>query len=155
MHFPMQSLPVYWESLIKFLSPSNVFNDNHFRLAKDFGLHLKRLGFDKIPSLIIPKFPIVQIGQIDPCNFSMSGGLKQEEGNYIVTFDFEDDVLNQLIGKIPQKAIDKLKVRNSGFRQAVQFGDAAYLVNIDCRVGSDLQENNDEIFLPLTINRIL
>jgi hypothetical protein len=37
----------------------------------------------------------------------------------------------------------------------VYFADAVFRVNVDCRVGDKLEENEDEIFLPLRINRIL
>jgi hypothetical protein len=155
LHFPIKALPVYWENLKKFVSPANVFSSDHYVLAKDLGLHLKRLGFDTFESLIFPKVPIVEIGQLDPDMFSLSAGLKEEEERYVVTFDFGYEVLNQLVGKIPTNAIEMLLKRNQEFRQVVRFGDKAFLVNIDCKVGDTLQENKEEIFLPLIINRIL
>jgi hypothetical protein len=155
LHFPMAALPLHWEVLKKYLSPEKVFSDNHFQLAKDLGLHLKRLGFDKYDSLVFPNVPITQIGQLDPNMFTLSGGVKDDGVNYVVTFDFAENLLNQLKGKIPGKAIEKLQVRNQKSRLVVKFGDRAYLASIDCRVGETLQENKDEIFLPLIVNQFV
>ena len=155
LHFPVKAIPLYWESLKKFISPEKIFSDNHFKLAKDLGLHLKRLGFEDYESLIFPDVPITDIGQLDPDMFSFSGGIKVDENRYVVTFDFGYDVLQQLVGKIPNEAIEKLRSRKANYRQAVRFADRAFLVTIDCRIGKVLQENKDEIFLPLIINRII
>ncbi len=155
LHFELNSLSLYWESLQKFLSPENILVNNPFELAKDLGLHLKRLGFDSCESLVFPDVPIVEIGQLSPDMFSLSGGRNQNGIRYVVTFDFGDDILKQLIGKIPDEAIEKLKVRNPSLRQIVRFGDKAFFVTIQCKIGNKLEENDKEIFLPLIINKII
>ncbi len=155
MNFPIKLIPLYWENLKKYLAPENVFLNNHLKIAKDLGLHLKRLGFDKAESLTFLKVPIVEIGQLNPDMYSFSGGIKEEFESYCVTFDFGQDVFNQLIGKIPDKAIEARKKRDTKSRQVVRFGDRAYLVNVECRIGETLQENEHEIFLPLIVNRII
>lgn len=155
IHFPTKAIPLYWDSLKKFLTPDKVFANDHFVLAKDLGLHLKRLGFDNFESLVFPKVPITDIGQLDPDMFSLSAGLEEDGSRYVVTFDFGYNVLKQLIGKIPLEATEKLLVRNKEYRQVVRFADKAFLVNIDCKVGKTLEENKEEIFLPLIINQIL
>lgn len=155
VHFDVRAIPLYWDTLKKFLAPERVFSTNHHQLAKDLGLHLKRLGFDKMESLIFPHVPLTHVGQLSPNTYSSSGGIKTEEGNYVVTFDFGEDVFKQLAGKIPDEAIRKLSVRKPGINQMVHFPDKVYLVSIDCRIGETLEENKDEIFLPLIINKIL
>ena len=71
------------------------------------------------------------------------------------TFDFDLSILKQLIGKIPEEAIEKMLVRNKKHRSAVQFSGTVFLINIDCKVGKKLEENKLEIFQPLTINKII
>lgn len=155
LHFPIQALPVYWETLKKYVSPEKVFTENHFKLAKDFGLHLKRLGYDGFESLIIPDVPVTQIAQLNPKMFTLSGGIKTEEDRYVVTFDFGQEVFEQLHGKIPDKAFELLSKQDSNKRQVVNFADTVYKITIDCRIGKELQENEVEIFLPFIINRII
>ncbi len=155
LHFPVRAIPLYWDSLKKYLAPENVFVNSPFKLSKDLGLHLKRLGFDKFENLIFPNVPISHIGQLDPDMFSLSGGIKEDDTSYVVTFDFGMEVFEQFKNKIPDQAFQKLLPRNPGYRQAVNFADNTYLINIDCRISEKLEENEDEIFLPLLINRLI
>lgn len=155
LHFNMRSIAKYFDNLKRYISPKNVLEAD-FKLAKDFGLHLKRLGFHEFKSLVFPDVPIGFIGQLDPDLFTTGSGIKTEEGDrYVMSFDFGVKILNQLTGKIPDEAIDLLMKREEGHRKNVEFSDGVFRVNIDCRVGDELQENSDEIFLPFIINRVL
>ena len=156
MHFEVKELPLYWGDLKKILSPDRVLNKENLHLAKDLGLHLKRLGFDEFKSLIFPRFPILSIGQLDNEMFSISGGSIEIDGSrYVVTFDFNLTVLKQLIGKIPNNAIEKLLERDNYSRIQVRFADSVYYIDIDSHVGDKLEENHLEILLHLIINRII
>ncbi|EZH81887.1 restriction endonuclease [Ectopseudomonas composti] len=155
IHFKMEMLPSYFGSLEKYLAPSNALSTN-FKLAKDLGLHLKRLGFQEFDSIIFPEVPICFIGQLNPDMFTTSTGTTIAGGDsYVMSLDFDESILNQMKGKIPDQAIEKLKIRDESARQIVNFVDGNYRVTLDCRVGIDLQENSDEIFLPFIVNRVL
>ena len=154
LHFPIKSLPLYWGTLKQILAPDNVLKSFPLKYSKDLGLHLKRLGFDTFENLIFFDVPITSIGQLDPDMFSFSGTVTENGERYVVTFDLGMDVFEQLKGKIPDKAIDILSERKSDSRQVVRFGDMAFVVNINCRLGSKFEENEKEIFLPLWINKI-
>nr|WP_256833156.1 type I restriction enzyme HsdR N-terminal domain-containing protein [Pseudomonas oleovorans] len=155
IHFKIESLPVYFENLAKYLAPKNALN-TEFKLVKDLGLHLKRLGFQEFNSIIFPDVPVGFIGQLDPDIFTTATGTKIEGGDtYAMSLDFDEKVLDQMRGKIPSQAIEMLKIRGKSERQAVHFPDGSYKLTLDCRVGVDLQENSDEIFLPFIINRVL
>ncbi|MNK67064.1 hypothetical protein D3C87_863960 [compost metagenome] len=155
LHFEIQALPLYWETLKSILAPEKLLSENHSKFAKDLGLHLKRLGFDDFKSLIFPYVPIVTIGQLDNKMFSISaGGLNIDKENYVATFDFDELVFHQLKGKIPDFAFEKLLIRDKMKRSAISFADTAFYISFDCEVGKKLEENDKEIFLPLKVNRI-
>jgi len=155
LHFNMRLLPQYLSSLERLVSPKNVLTAD-FTLAKDFGLHLKRLGFHKFEHLIFPAVPISFIAQLDNNQFTTGSSTTTEDGDtYAVSLDFGIETLNQLKGKIPDKAIELLLHREAKTRKNLQFTDGNFLVNVDCRVGTELQENQDEIFLPFIVNRFL
>lgn len=156
IHFKMQALPLYWESLKGILAPENVLSKDNLTYLKDLGLHLKRLGFEKFQSLVFPKVPVTNITQLEKGMYTINvGGVTLDENRYVATFDFDLEVLKQMIGKIPLEGIDKLLDWNKEGRISVNFPDMAYLLNLDCEVGQKLEENDKEIFLPLKINRIL
>jgi len=156
LHFDLRSLPMYWESLKNILAPNKVLLKTNLNLAKDLGLHLKRLGFDEFSTLIFPNVPVTNIGQLDNNMFTISVGSTEIDGSrYVATFDFDLSILRQLVDKIPDEAIEQMLIRNEKHRNAVHFSDTAYLINIDCQVGTKLEENELEIFQPLTINKII
>ncbi len=154
LRFEMRQLPAYWDELLKFLSPENVLTVD-LRWKKDFGLHLKRLGFHEFKSLIFPDVPIAFIGHIAHDLFTFSSSIQMEDDSYVASFDFDSRVLAQLGGKIPSKALDILKQPFKNEIREVRFVDTLFKVAVDCRVGDKLEENQNEIFLPLRINRLL
>lgn len=155
LQFPTIALPIYWDNLSALLSPQKVL-DVDLRLAKDFGLHLKRLGFHELRSLVFPNVPITFIGKIEDDHYTIGSGIKPEGGDtYVATFDFDHRAMQQLKGKIPNNAYSLLIEPLKDASREVAFADTVFRVTVDCRVGDALAENEDEIFLPLWVNRFL
>lgn len=155
LYFNIIELPSYWDNLAKFLGPSTVL-EYDFKLAKDLGLHLMRLGFKEFSSILFPDVPIPFIAQIDENRYTLSAGTKTEDGdNYVASFDFGKDIMEQFRGKIPEKAYELLIGPFENEIKKVSFVDRVYYVTIDSRVGEGLEENQDEIFSPLLINRLI
>src|SRR5690606_769160 len=121
---------------------------------KDFGLHLKRLGFDTFEHLLFPDVPIQFIARLDEDLYTFGSGLHADGEAYVATFDFSSEVAQQLEGRIPEQAMRILRERTDGSIRNVVFADAVYRVSLDCRIGTSLEENDKEIFLPLRINRV-
>ncbi len=155
LHFPLISIPRFWDPLKDLLAPNKVFTVDYNKLAKDLGLHLKRLGFESFKNLIFPDIPITEITQLDPDQFSISGGLIVNEETYVVTFDFDENVFKQLKGIIPANAFEMLSLRRNDKRLVARFGDRNFFVTIDCKIGQKLEENEREIFLPMTVNKFI
>lgn len=155
LHFDIKLLPSYWEQLNHLLSPENIYKNSNRGLSKDFGLHLKRLGFDTSEGLIFFDVPIAFIAKLNNDLYTFASNVRLDENLYCVSYDFDDKVLLQLQGEIPDKAMSILKQPLDGVIKNVQFGDALYRVNIECSLVGKIQENDEEIFLPLTIKRII
>jgi hypothetical protein len=155
LHFDTRLLASYWEDLVKLVGPATVLTED-IAWKKDFGLHLKRLGFHEFESLIFPGVPIVFIGHIGNDLYTFGSSINIEEADtYVASFDFDTQVMGQLRGKIPERAFQILIEPLGAELRQVKFADTLFRVNLDCRVGNKLEENENEIFLPLRINRIL
>lgn len=155
IHFEIEALPLYLNDLKNILSPDNIFKSDKLQLAKDLGLHLKRLGFNEFKNLIFPNVPIMNISQLDNNMFTINAGSVTINNNkYLATFDFDLEIFLQLKDKIPNIAFEKLLKRSTKERFAISFADTVYYINVDCKVGEKLEENEKEIFLPLKVNRI-
>ncbi len=153
LQFDMRLIASYWDNLVKLLGPKTVL-DYDFGLKKDLGLHLKRLGFGEFSSLIFPAVPIPFIAHLGEDQYNFSLGMKPDEGDeYVASFDFGNEVMQQLHGRIPEEGFRILTVPFANEIRQVMFADTFYRVNVDCRVGVDLVENEDEIFLPMLVNR--
>jgi hypothetical protein len=154
LQFPVGALGNYWENLVAVLAPQRVL-DVDLRVKKDFGLHLKRLGFHEFGHLFFPDVPIRFIGQMDDNHYTFGSGIETEGETYVVSFDFNRSVMQQLEGRIPNKAFQLLLEPIMHSLRRIEFVDATYFVTVDCQVGDELAENADEIFLPLSVNRFL
>lgn len=155
IHFDTLATPSYWDNLKKLLAPQNVL-DYDYSLKKDFGLHLKRLGFDRFESLIFPDTPIAFIAKMQDDLYTFGSGVRYDDSDtYVASFDFDGRVLEQLAGKIPGKAMMLLREPLKGTMTHVTFANTIYRIDVDCKVGNRIQENEGEIFLPLWINRVL
>lgn len=153
LEFDTRLIASYWDNLVKLLGPKTVLSCD-FSLKKDLGLHLKRLGFDEFSSLIFPAVPIPFIAHLAKDQYNFSLGMKPDEGEtYVASFDFGSKVLRQLQGKIPEEGFNILTRPFANEIRQVMFAETFYRVNVDCRVGGDLVENEDEIFLPMVVNR--
>jgi hypothetical protein len=155
LHFPIGLLPQYFEELKRILGPENVLI-SEFKLAKDLGLHLKRLGFQNVEHLVFPSVPISFIAQLDGGLFTTGTSTQLPSGDsYILTLDFDLKTFEQLSGKIPENSMEILRRRTAEGRAIVRFTNGSCLVNVDCRVGENLQENKHEIFLPFIVNKFI
>jgi len=155
LDFDMRLISSYWDNLAKLLAPGTVLAYD-IGLKKDFGLHLKRLGFHEFKSLIFPDVPIAFMAHVAPDLYTFGSGVKIDDGDtYVVSYDFDANVLQQMRGRIPEEAFRILDQPFADEIRLVQFVDMLYRVTVDSRVGDRLEENEDEIFLPLRVNRIL
>jgi hypothetical protein len=152
IQFDLRLLSSYWENLVALLGPARVLNYDS-GLAKDLGLHLKRLGFDEFDHLF-RDLPVRYVGKLRDDLFTFGSGLIHEGTTYVASFDFSTDVMEQLAGKIPESAMHILREPVTDTSRLIQFPDATYRVNVECQIGDKLEENEDEIFLPFRILRI-
>ena len=153
-YFPIQILYQYWSDLKTRLEPKNVFITDH-PFKKDLGLHLKRLGFKHFESIIFPNVLPLYIARLneDIYTFAASATFNNNE-QYVASFDFNKNVARQLKDFIPKMGYDILMEKFTGEIRRLQFPTPIYLT-VDVAIGDKLEENDKEIFLPLTVNRFL
>jgi hypothetical protein len=154
LHFPIQALPRYWEMIKSRLAPDKVYLSTK-KINKDLGLHLKRLGFTNFESIVFIKVLAPFIARMGPDLFSFSSGTTSEGEVYCATFDFNLATANQLKGLIPQAGFDILMKPFDGTISKIVFGDTNISFNINAIIGEKLEENEDEIFLPLKLKNFI
>mgnify|MGYP006924544224 CR=1 FL=1 len=157
-HVPIQEIGHAWPEIEKRIKPENV-TKQEFKLCKDFGLHIKRLGLGEVKQHVFFDIPIPSIGlSLEDAKYRFSTTIALgPDDRYLASFDFGRDMLTQLTGKIPESALDALeKIGPEGSNKLV-FRDALLYLSVRCRLGNDIdmEENDNEIFLPLNVTEFL
>ncbi|MDI4649579.1 type I restriction enzyme HsdR N-terminal domain-containing protein [Cohnella hashimotonis] len=89
LHFDIKLLPSYWEELMNYLSPQCVILNNKQKLFKDFGLHIKRLGFETFNKLFFLEVPIPFIAK--PARPPKTGVIPYNDSNFIAQLVISSD----------------------------------------------------------------
>lgn len=154
LHFKIEHLPFYWADLKRLLAPDQLLiNCNKYnKLNKDFGLHLKRLGFESFEGLHFLQVPIISLAKLNNDLYTFATTINQED-DYCVSFDFNHNAFLNMKNKIPDEAFFKLIEPITDSVTEVRFVDMRYYVNIKCKLGTSLEENHDEIFMPLIVKQ--
>ena len=155
LEFELNKLPLYWDRLVKLLSPETFERALAVKLAKDYGIHLKKLGFDCFESLYFYDLPISTIAKLEDNLYTISVGIVPEGENYCISLDFAHNVFLKMEGKIPQPVFEKLVPPLNGAIVQIDFDNLSHRIGVECYLGSNFQESQDEIFLPLIIRDVL
>lgn len=150
----MRVLPHYWNDINLKLSPENVMASYTSKLKKDFGLHVKRLGFHVFENQHFVEVRVDAITRIEEDLFTIGTGVVFDE-EYCVSFDFDMNALLTLEGKIPQEAFDELTKPFENRVEDMRFVDTYYTVSLRCHLSDKLVESRDEIFLPFIVDSFL
>lgn len=153
-HFSLRAIDLYRSMLKELLSPQNVFTYPDEKLAKDFGLHIKRLGFKNIDPLLLININPLFIIKYDDDLFSFSAPVGNETTTYLGTFDFNLETAKQLRPIIGEPDFVQLMQPTNG--RQLQFNlDRQLSLNLKVSLpdNESLFENDKEIYLPLTIKQ--
>nr|WP_233166028.1 type I restriction enzyme HsdR N-terminal domain-containing protein [Pedobacter sp. ASV12] len=155
-HISLGAIDLYRSMLKELISPSKVFDYPDERLSKDFGLHIKRLGFKKTdPILLIDINPLTIVKYNDNL-FSFSAPVGDETSRYLGTFDFDLEVAKQLRPIIGDDYFIQLMQPVNGKQLHFNLDKKLNLnLKISLPEKEDLFENEREIYLPLSIRQFV
>lgn len=147
-------LGTVWGELKSLLSPETLEKNNQRKLLKDLGLHIKRLGFNSKCEMFFYDIPLLYITKLENDLYTTSLETTIDGSDYCVSFDFDYKTAKQLSGKIPDKTLELLLRPLSNTAMEIQFANSIFRINVQCVLSGELQENDDEIFLPLQLQNI-
>lgn len=147
-------LGTVWEELKALLSPKTLEKNKQRKLAKDLGLHIKRLGFNSNIEMFFYDLPLDHIAKLENDLYTTSLSITIDDNNYCVSFDFDHKTAMQLEGKIPHNALGLLLRPLTDAIRKIEFENRIVRINVKCVLSGELVENDDEIFLPLRLHNI-
>lgn len=155
LNFDLRRLTTHWSDLMRYVKPEAALLYD-VRAKRDFGLHLKRLGCSDSCHVVLPDVPISFIGRMTDNRFMIGSDIKISNGDtYEATFDFDADILNQMKRLLPDRAFELLSEPGKNGIEPVYFPDEPHYVSVDCTVGDKMENNEDETFLPVRINKVV
>lgn len=143
-----------WDEIKEKLSP-RAFVQQHIRFKKDFGLHLERLGITNDIELTFLEVPLLQIGRVSEELISISCNALSEDDEYCASFDLHIDLLKNLVKYIPVATAIPILNHLKKWPSLVNIGyeETPITLNITASLGSELIENEHEIYRPLSVMR--
>lgn len=155
-HISLRAIDLYRNMLKELLGPSNVFSYPDEKLSKDLGLHIKRLGFKSSETIVIIGIVPLVIVKYDDNLFSFSVPVGDENTKYLGTFDFNIEVARQLRPIIGESIFSQLMQPTYGKQIHFHLDRKLHLnMKIALPENENLFENENEIYLPLTIKEFI
>jgi hypothetical protein len=151
-HIPMSAMDRHLDLIKELLAPANIFSPKEISLAKDLGLHVKRIGFTPSEIIHIIGVSPLEIIKYGDDQFSFTAPVCVNETDYLGTFDFNLETameLEPLLGaKFPYLLTP---VTNAIIRFTLP---KSFCVNISISLppNEQLIEVEKEIYLPLAVN---
>ncbi len=150
----LADVPQHEEEVVRHLSPLALHDAIDGKFAKDFGLHLKRLGVPGDMDVLLPFVGVFRVGRVADELYTIMANCTSEEEEYAASFDFGAGLVPELLSQLPSDTAMKL---GNALRKdwpsliSISSPGGMLAVNILARVGSELIENDDEIYCPLVV----
>lgn len=155
IHIPFRAIDQYKDLIKEILGPSNIFSPRDYLLAKDLGLHMKRMGFKPHEDVIVLGVKPGYIVKYTNDLFSFPAPVGVDSTNYMGSFDFNLATAMQLkpivganFSALLQPVTDSLLKFH--FDQDFQLN-----VRIGLPQKEELIENDREIYLPVEVKEFI
>lgn len=152
LYFKLQEIGKYWEQLYKLLSPIGLTKPELLDYKPDFGLWLLKLGTPLNMISHFPFTPINFIARITDDMYSTVVGIKFDDIQLAISFDFSKERLEELLLATPASLKDILKERLSKAPFRIELREPLF-VNIEAKIGENVHTNDVEDYLPLIVTK--
>ncbi len=156
----LRDLKERWQEVVNLLFPPAMAHAPDHPFAKDFGIHLMRLGIPETTDLVFPGSPVRKIARIAEDLYTGFGINPHSEGNeYAVSYDFDSSLFERLLSLLPPAQAKEIADHLRGEPPvSVWFPGASLdsfpMVTIWARLTAKILENDREMYLPLQVTRL-
>jgi hypothetical protein len=153
LDFELHEIESRWPMIEAALSPINL-RAHGGMFAKDFGLHIQRLGVSPETVLVFPGFPIVQLGKRGGNAYSLMANTEVDGSTYAACFDFDQALFEKLLRQLPSGFAENLRLKIERLATGLMnigTNGPSVTVNISSRLSVNLVETEKEIFRPLVV----
>jgi len=152
LHLKFDDFESRWTEIEKYLSPKYLAKPILRKFSPDFGLALKRMGFNKNTGIHLLKTRLNLFAKIDETLMTASANADMGFGDHCVSFDFHPDLLPLIVSGLPEP-LGELFI-NALNRTPFQAA-AGLVIELDLKVTlGEITQGQSETFVPLIINEI-
>ena len=142
-----------WQMIESVLLPKNLLRPELRKFAPDFGVRLKRIGFDQSSILVLIGARLNLFALLDKNTITATSNIIFGSEPHCVSFDFSTGLLDKVLSGIPSLLAEEFK--NALHRQPFQAAAGlAIEIDIEARLGDAIKVEHEE-FMPLMITKIL
>lgn len=155
LEVPVKSIHVFWDELCACLAPARILG-NAPSPARDLGLHLLRLGFGQQNRFQFQNVLVSSLIRHSSQRFGFTAQMTEEACPPVIgTFELGAQLLDQWEERFPGVDLSPLRKRSTRVALPVVCTGLESHIQFECRLSSNPEENQDEVFLPLLIDRLM
>ena len=149
LRVPLCDIEKHWNDLKALLLPPAIGSHGK-SFAKDFGIHLLKLGIERRAELVFPCVMLPMISRYES-RYTICVNAKIDGVEYAATYDFGLDACQQLLSLIAEP--DRRRIKNALSEEVVilHLLNTNIEVGIRARLTRHILENDHEHFLPLEV----
>jgi hypothetical protein len=154
LHFPLADLKSHWPELHAAFSPASMLKARTHGLAeryyKDLGIHLWKLGVRDATFLHFLFVPVAKVGRVNRELYTLVTTTSFDDQRYATSFDFDEKLLSNLLTALSPSVAENVRQRMKNFPTLIIL-ETPREINIKSKLSGQIQENEQEHFMPLTV----
>lgn len=152
LHLRFDDFESNWSDIEKFLAPKYLCEPMLRRFAPDFGLALKRMGFNKDVEIAMLETRLNLFAKINDELLTASANCDFGSGEHCASFDFHPNMLEAMVTGLPSVLAERfIEALNRAPFQAA----AGLVIELDITVQlGQLTQGQSESFVPLIIQQV-
>ena len=148
----VQEMDGAWEAVVKHLTPRYLRLPELRDFLDDFGLHAHKAGIEQTVRFVFVDYWLQDLRRVADDLFTSSGTHQEPDREMMVSFDFGQAVLDQLLGGLPADAAHRIRR---------EVGNAPFSCDLDPMVRATLVGNLGELtdgafeaFVPIIVSEV-
>ena len=152
LHLRFEEFESKWRDIEKFLAPKFLREPILRRFAPDFGLALKRMGFNKDVELVMLETRLNIFAKISDELMTASANCDFGSGEHCVSFDFHPEMLASIVAGLPAPLGGRFI---EALTRTPYQAEAGLVIELDltAKIGERTQ-GQSESFIPLIIRQV-
>ena len=153
LQLPFSEFESKWDEIERHISPKHLKYPMLRRFAPDFGCALARLGIAEGSTVTLLAAQLNLFARLDDDMISATANTEFSEKPHCVSFDFNCDLLPEILAGLPTQLADMFSqaLSSAPFMAAAEL---AIEVDIDTKLGPEI-DGEFETYRPLVIERVL